>query len=87
MIKELKFFFYILVIFLYIFLSLKYYFSDSNKKNYYRSIKQMDKIIIQFSQNLILLTNDTDNVAEYVKKTIEKNKKNYHFWKLKDNND
>jgi len=87
MIKELKYFFYTLLIFLFIFLILKYYFSDQNKKNSYRSLKNIDEKIIQFSQNLILLNNNTNSVTEYVKKTIDKNKKNYHFWKLKNNND
>jgi hypothetical protein len=87
MIKELKFFLYLIIIFLYFFLTLKYYFSDSNEKNYYKSIKNVDKKITAFSKDLILLTNDTENVTEYLKKTIDKNKKNYHFWKLKNNND
>ena len=87
MIKELKYFFYVLLIFSFIFLILKYYFSDQNKKNSYRSLKNIDEKIIQFSQNLILLNNNTNSVTEYVKKTIDKNKKNYHFWKLKNNND
>ena len=87
MIKELKYFFYVLLIFLFIFLILKYYFSDQNKKNSYRSLKNIDEKIIQFSQNLILLNNNTNSVTEYVKKTIDKNKKNYHFWKLINNND
>ena len=87
MIKELKYFFYTLLIFLFIFLILKYYFSDQNKKNSYRSLKNINEKIIQFSQNLILLNNNTNSVTEYVKKTIDKNKKNYHFWKLKNNND
>jgi len=85
MIKELKYFFYTLLIFLFIFLILKYYFSDQNKKNSYRSLKNINEKIIQFSQNLILLNNNTNSVTEYVKKTIDKNKKNYHFWKLKNN--
>jgi|TARA_B110000263_G_C14831632_1_gene295549 hypothetical protein len=87
MIKELKYFFYMLLIFLFIFLILKYYFSDQNKKNSYRSLKNINEKIIQFSQNLILLNNNTNSVTEYVKKTIDKNKKNYHFWKLINNND
>ena len=87
MIKELKYFFYILLIFIIFFLTLKYYFSDLNEKNSYRSLLKLDEKIIKFSLNLILLNNNTDNVTEYVKKTIDKNKKNYHFWELKNNND
>jgi len=87
MIKELKYFFFIIIIFLFLFLTLKYYFSDSNKKNVYRSLKQIDNTIEIISKKLILLENDTDNVVVYVKKTIDKNKKDYNFWNLINNND
>ena len=33
------------------------------------------------------LKNDTVNIVEYVEKTINKNKKNYNFWKLINNNE
>ena len=82
MIKELKYLFYILIIFLFILLTLKFYFSDTNIKNSYRSLKEIDNKIITYSQKLILLKNDTKDVVEYVEKTIDKNKKNYNFWKL-----
>ena len=72
---------------LFFFLSLKYYFSDDNKKNSYRSYKQVDEKITMYSQNIILLRSDTIDIVEYVEKTIDKNKKNYNFWKLIDNNE
>ena len=87
MLKELKYLLYLFVIVLFIFLSLKYYFSDDNKKNSYRSHKQIDKKINLYSQNMILLKSDTSDVVEYVEKTIDKNKKNYNFWKLINNNE
>ena len=87
MIRELKYLFYILVIFIFSFLSLKFYFSDDNKKNSYRSLKLVDDKIIIYSQNLIMIKNNTNNIVEYVEKTIDKNKKNYNFWKLINNND
>ena len=87
MIKELKYFFYILVIFLTFFLTLKYYFSDTNKKKSYRSFKKIDEIIIKYSENLILLNNDTNEIVEYVERSIDKDKKNYNFWKLITKND
>ena len=71
----------------FLFLSLKYYFSNKNKKNSYRSLSIVDEKISTYSQNLILLKNDTNNIAEYVEKTIDKNKKNYNFWKLINNNE
>ena len=85
MFKELKFVFYLLVIFLFIFLIGKFYFSDQNKKNYYRSISSLDKKINIYSSNLPLLKNDTSNVIEYVENKVSKNKKKYHFWKLLEN--
>ena len=82
MLKELKYFFYILIIFIFLFITVKFYISDDNKKNSYRSYKEIDDKISIYSQNLILLKNDTNDVVEYVEKTIDKNKKNYNFWKL-----
>ena len=38
-----------------------------------------------YSRNLILLNSDTVNIVEYVEKSIDKNKKNYNFWKLINN--
>ena len=87
MLKELKYLLYLLVISLFFFLSLKYYFSDDNKKNSYRSYKQINEKITLYSQNIILLKSDTTDVVEYIGKTIDKNKKNYNFWKLIDNNE
>ena len=87
MLKELKYLLYLLTIFLFFFLSLKYYFSNNNKKNSYRSHKQIDEKIINYSENLILLKNDTIDIVEYVEKSIDKNKKDYNFWKLINNNE
>ena len=87
MLKELKYLLYLFVIILFFFLSFKYYFSDENVKNSYRSHKQVDERITVYSQNIILLKSDTINIVEYVEKTIDKNKKNYNFWKLINNNE
>ena len=87
MLKELKSLLYLLVITIFFFLLLKYYFSDDNKKNSYRSYKQVDEKIINYSQNIILLKSDTIDIVEYVEKTIDKNKKNYNFWKLINDNE
>jgi len=87
MIKELKYLFFILIISLFLFFTLKYYFSDTNKKNSYRSLKKIDLKIKTFSKKLIILKNDTNNIVEYVEKTSDKNKKNYNFWKLINNNE
>ncbi len=87
MLKELKYLFFILVISLFFFLSFKYYFSDNNKKNSYRSFKEADEKIATYSKKLILLDNDTNDVVEYVEKRIDKNKKSYNFWQLINNNE
>ena len=87
MLKELKYVLYLFVITLFFFLSLKYYFSDDNKKNSYRSYKLVDEKITAYAQNIILLKSDTTDIVEYVEKTINKNKKNYNFWKLLNNNE
>ena len=87
MIKELRYLFFIIIIFLFNFLSLKYYVSSENQKNSYRLYKNVDEKITEYSSNLILLKNDTDNSVEYIEKTIDKNKKNYNFWELINKND
>jgi len=87
MLKELKYLLFLIVISLFFFLSLKYYFSDGNKKNSYRSLRQVGEKNINYSQNIILLKNDTIDIVEYVEKTVNKNKKNYNFWKLINNNE
>ena len=87
MLKELKYLFFILVISLFFFLSFKYYFSDNNKKNSYRSFKEADEKIATYSKKLILLNNDTNDVVEYVENRIDKNKKSYNFWQLINNNE
>ena len=82
MLKEFKYLFYIIVVILFFFLSLKFYFSDSNKKNSYRSLENINDKIKNFSLKLITLKSDTSNIVEYVEKNTKNNKKNYNFWKL-----
>ncbi len=85
MFKELKYVLYVIVIFVFIFLTGKFYFSDENEKNYYRSFNNINKKISTYSSNLPLLKNDTDNVIEYVENKVSKDKKKYRFWKLLEN--
>tara|TARA_B110000238_G_scaffold136302_1_gene146875 strand:+ start:363 stop:629 length:267 start_codon:yes stop_codon:yes gene_type:complete len=87
MIREIKYLLFLLVVFLVIFLSLNYYFSDINKKKSYRLYNQIDKKIIKYSKNITLLKSDTVDIVEYIEKKIDKNKKNYNFWKLINDND
>ena len=82
MIKELKYVFYLFVIFFFIFFTAKYYFSDENKKNSYRSFQSIDKKNEAFAVNLSILESDTKNIIEYIESNVGQNKKTYHFWKL-----
>ena len=85
MLKELKYFFSILIIFIFIFFIGRYYFSDQNKKIIYRSINKMDKNIEKLSKNLHILKSDTKNIIEYVENDKNKEKKKYYFWELLNN--
>ena len=82
MIKELKYVFYIIIIFFFIFFVSRYYFSDEYKKKSYRSLNSIEEKINIFSENLLILENDTNNIVEYVEYQKDKNKKKYHFWEL-----
>ena len=85
MLKEIKYLIFIVIISLFLFFTGKYYFSDENIKNSYRSYKNIDQKIKDYSKNLPLLENDTENIIEYVKQTDKKKKKKFNFWKLLEN--
>jgi SMC interacting uncharacterized protein involved in chromosome segregation len=85
MLKEIKYLLFIVIISLFLFFTGKYYFSNKNIKNSYRSYKNIDQKIKDYSKNLPILKNDTENVIEYVKQTDKKKKKKFNFWKLLEN--
>ena len=85
MLKEIKYFIFILIIGLFLFFTGRYYFSDENIKNSYRSYKNINEKVKIYSKNLPLLKNDTENIIEYVKQTDTKKKKKFNFWKLLEN--
>ena len=87
MIKELKYFLYVITIISFIFFILNYYFSDENKKNSYRSTKIFDSKIVKYSKNIQVLESDTENIVEYVENIFIKDKKKYKFWELIIDND
>ena len=87
MIKELKYFLYVITIIFFIFFILNYYFSDENKKNSYRSTKIFDSKIIKYSKTLQSLESDTENIVEYVENNFNKDKKKYKFMELIIDND
>ena len=86
MIKEIKYLIFITIIFSFIFFIGKYYFSDANKKKSYRSLNNINKKIILYSNNIPILENNTKMIIEYVKNNKVKKKK-YYFWELIDKND
>ena len=85
MLKEIKYLIFVVIIILFLFFTGKYYFSNENIKNSYRSYKNIDEKIKVYSKNLPLLKNDTENIIEYVKQTDKKKKKKFNFWKLLEN--
>jgi hypothetical protein len=85
MLKEIKYLIFIIVISVFIFFTGRYYFSDENLKNSYRSYKDNDEKIKQYSENLPILENDTQDIIEYVKQTNKDKKKKFNFWKLLEN--
>ena len=87
MFKEIKYLVFLLIISLFTFFSIKYYFSDANKKNSFRSLNNIDEKVETYSEKLPVLENDTKNIIEYVKNTQTKKKKKYFFWELIDKDD
>ena len=88
MIKELKNVLYIVVIFLFVFLNIKYYISDNNKKKSYRLFQSQENKLSNFILTLPNLKNDTMDVIEYVDNENNENKKKYYrFWELLKKND
>tara|TARA_B100001057_G_scaffold419711_1_gene439646 strand:- start:1501 stop:1764 length:264 start_codon:yes stop_codon:yes gene_type:complete len=87
MLKELKYLIFIFVICIFLFLISRYYFSDVNKKNSYRSLKNINEKINIYVEKLPVLEDDTKNIIEYIEKSNNKNKKKFNFWKLLDFNE
>ena len=87
MLKEIRYFIFLIIICLFIFLTVRYYFSDINKKNSYRSLNNIDEKIDIFAEKLPVLENDTKNIIEYVEQSNNKKKKKFNFWKLLESNE
>ena len=80
--KELKYFFYTATFLCFIIFILNYYFSDINKKKIYRSTKVYDKEMIEYTNKLVTLDSDTENIVEYVENALNKDKRKFKFWEL-----
>ena len=87
MLKEIKYLIFLLIIVIFLFLTGKYYFSDLNKKNSYRSLINIDKKIKIYAEKLPILEDDTKNIIEYVEQSNNKKKKKFNFWKLIESNE
>ena len=87
MIKEIKYSLFTLIIILFLFFSGKYYFSETNKKNSYRSLNTIEQKIDIFADKLPVLEDDTKNIIEYVEQSNKKKKKKFNFWKLLETNE
>ena len=87
MLKEIKYLIFLLIIVIFLFLTGKYYFSDLNKKNSYRSLNSIDEKIKTYAEKLPIIENDTKNIIEYTEQTNTQKKKRFNFWKLLETNE
>tara|TARA_B100000035_G_C20548980_1_gene357325 strand:+ start:128 stop:391 length:264 start_codon:yes stop_codon:yes gene_type:complete len=87
MIKEIKYLLFLSIIFFFIFLTVKYYFSNTHKKKSYRSLTTINKKIQTYAQDLPILEDDTKNIIEYMNNNQKNKKKKYYFWELLDKDD
>ncbi len=87
MLKEIKYLIFMLIIFLFLFFTGRYYFSEENKKNSYRSLTSIDEKISTYAEKLPVLEDDTKNIIEYVEQSNKNKTKKFNFWKLLENNE
>ena len=85
MLKEIKYLVFILIISLFLFFTGRFYFSDTNKKNSYRSLNNINEKIEAYAEKLPVLKDDTKDIIEYVEQSNKKKKKKFNFWKLLEN--
>jgi len=83
MTKELKYLIYVIFIFIFFFISFKYYFSNNYKKISYRTFKEFNLTIYSKSYKLPILKNDTKNLIDYKDNVSDiVNQKQRKFWDL-----
>ena len=87
MLKEFRYLIFSIIIFIFFFFVGKYYFSDTNKKNSYRSFNNIEKKIDLYSNKLPILESDTKDIIQYVEKSNNNKKKKFNFWKLLEQDD
>ena len=89
MFKEIRYLIFLLIIsiFLFFFFIGRYYFSDLNKKNSYRSLNNINERIYIYAEKLPVLEDDTKDIIQYVEKSDNNKKKKFNFWKLLETNE
>tara|TARA_B100001057_G_C22715001_1_gene897347 strand:- start:226 stop:489 length:264 start_codon:yes stop_codon:yes gene_type:complete len=87
MLREIKYFVFVSITLLFLFFTVRFYFSDTNEKNSYRAYNDIEKRIDIYSKNLPILDDDTKNIIEYVEESSTKKRKKFNFWKLLENNE
>tara|TARA_B100000989_G_scaffold21735_1_gene14289 strand:+ start:255 stop:518 length:264 start_codon:yes stop_codon:yes gene_type:complete len=85
--KDFRYLIFSIIIFIFFFFVGKYYFSDTNKKNSYRSFNNIEKKIDLYSDKLPILESDTKDIIQYVEKSNNNKKKKFNFWKLLEKDD
>ena len=81
LINEIKYFIYIFTIIFFFFLTIKFYLSETNIKNTYRSINYKDENININDLDLKVLKNNTVDIIEYVDNQLD-DEEEYKFWEL-----
>jgi len=87
MFKEIKYLIFVLIICLFIFFTGRYYFSNENKKNSFRSLSNINERINVYVEKIPILKDDTKDIIEYIEQSNNKNKKKFNFWKLLETNE
>ena len=87
MLKEIKYLIFLVIIILFLLFTGKYYFSDTNKKNSYRSFNTIDEKIDIYAERLPVLEDDTDDIIEYAEQSKNKKRKKFNFWRLLETNE
>mgnify|MGYP000377091475 FL=1 len=82
MLKEIKYFTFFFIIFLFIFFSIRFYTSDENIKKTFINLNNINNDLSTNNQNLPLVSNDTEDIIKYLNNDENSNKKKYSFWNL-----
>ena len=86
MAREIKYLLFLIIITVSVILIGRYYFSDSNIKNSFRSLNNIDNKINDHAKKIPIIESDTKDIIEYVEQSNSKKKK-YNFWKLLNSNE